>query len=52
VPLKPSDPVERTLEFIECINKADRTKLQAMISEDQTFRDGSGEIHEGRSLMI
>lgn len=50
--MNPSDPVERTLKFIECINKGDLNTLQAMLSEDHTFIDASGEVHVGRSLMV
>lgn len=47
-----TNAIERTLEFIECINKGNLSSLEAMLTQDHTFIDGSGEVHAGRSLMV
>jgi len=46
------DPRSIALRFNERINARDLTRLAEMMTEDHTFIDIPGKVHEGRDTMI
>lgn len=47
-----NDPRSIALKFNECINARNLTGLAEMMTEDHTFIDIPGEVHESRNTMI